>query len=120
MRLVYNMINVEDYQFNYKYRYRFGVYSKLGSIAIKIGSNLFTIVVITVTFIFVTIAYLDPEMNHYFIIIYGFYILFSLSVYIMASIAVVCVYFVTLISLYFKYRFKQIMENIRIYEKSGK
>jgi hypothetical protein len=114
------MINLEEYQLSYKYRYRFGVYSKLGSIAIKIGSNLFTLVAITVTFIFVTIAYLDPEMNHYFMIMYVAYILFSLSVYVMASIAVVCIYFITLISLYFKYRFKQILENIRIYEKSGK
>jgi hypothetical protein len=120
MRLLYNMINVEEYQLSYKYRYRFGIYSKLGSIAIKTGSNLLTMFAITNTFIFVTIAYLDPEMNHYFIIIYGFYIFFSLSVYIMISIALIYIYFVILISLYFKYRFKQIMENIRIYEKSGK
>ncbi len=114
------MINVEEYQLSYKYRYRFGVYTKLGSIAIKLGSNLFTIVVITVTFIFVTIAYLDPEMNHHFIIIYGVYILLSLSSYAIASIGLISAYFIAMTSLYFKYRFKQIMENIRIYEKSGK
>ncbi len=86
----------------------------------SLGPKLFTIVVAIVLGIVITIAYLDTELDQYLIVMIVSHLSFSWSVYIMSSMAVTCVSIIFIISIYLRFRFNEIVENIRIYERSGK
>jgi hypothetical protein len=119
MKILHQMIHLDEYQLSSKYSKKFAKRSKLAAILMVYAFNITYVMAVSTHAIFFIIAYFDPNVYHSIVVNVIWQVIYSFSTYHVLSLIFIFVYFMYIFSIYMKYRFKQIGDFLNIYARNG-